>query len=398
VYLINTNVVRNGSYRDANVTGAGFTLQNKKNTWAVDGSTNVSQVFLTEKPELGLYYFGGIRKTSGRWQFSLGHDAMNNTFDRSDMGYQSIGNYSSFNAWTGYNMYKPWKFLLKSFNNLNANYSYNPITGLPTNFNMNLNLFAVTKKNMGIWCGASTSPVSSFDYYEPRVAGKYFRTAEWYYTWAGLSSNYQKRFALDMNVNTGNFLKGNIHGFPMEQGFGGEIKPRFRVNDKLSITTIFNYSFDPLNPGFANFDADGDPIFGGRELNTYVNSLIIKYIFKNDLSLAINARHYWATGEYRFYFDLLDNGTLAPNNTYTGNNNFSYNAFNIDAVFSWQFSPGSVFSVVYKNAIEKGGQVIPTSYGSNFSNTLESPQTNSISLKILYYLDYQQFKRKKTNS
>lgn len=406
VYFINTNVARKGSgYRDANVTGTGFSLQNKKNTWAVDGSTNLSQLFtrndsLTDNynDQLGYYYFAGIRKTSGRWQFSIGHDAMSGTFDRSDMGYQSIGNYSSFNFWTAYNFYKPTKYFLKSFNNFNSNYSYNPVTGLPTNFNLNVNLFGVTKKNWGVWCGGSTSPVSSFDYYEPRVDGKYFRTAEWYYTWAGFSTNYQKTFALDLSANTGNFYSGNIHGFPQEQGFGFEIKPRFRASDKLSFLAAFNYNFDPLNPGFANFDEmTGEPIFGGRELNTYINTLTVKYIFKNDLSLSVNGRHYWSTGAYRFYFDLLDNGMLTPNTTYTGNNNFSYNAFNIDAVFSWQFSPGSVFSLVYKNAIEQGEQVLPTSFGKNFSNTLESPQTNSISLKVLYYLDYQQLKRKKGN-
>lgn len=394
VYLINTNVTRNGySTRDANVTGAGFSLQNKKNSWAIDGSTNVSHIFKENSTQRGLYYFAGIRKISGKLQYSLGHDAMNSTFDRSDMGFQSINNYSSFNGWVGYNIFKPWKFLLRSFNNFNTNYSYNYVTGLPTNVSMNLNLFGITKQNWGIWCGGSTSPVSSFDYFEPRVPGKYFRTAEWYYTWAGLSTNYQKKFAIDLSMNTGNFLPNNIHHFPEWQGYGGEIKPRYRASDRLSFTGILNYNFDPFNPGFASFDEVGEPVFGGRELNTYINTLNIKYIFKNDLSLTINARHYWSTGEYLRYYSLLDNGMLEQKAKYSGNNNFSYNAFNIDAVFYWQFLPGSVLTVVYKNAIEVGDQVIPTSYKDNFSNTFLSPQTNSISFKIVYFLDHDQIKR-----
>ncbi len=112
------------------------------------------------------------------------------------------------------------------------------------------------------------------------------------------------------------------------------------------------------------------------------------------MSLSLNARHYWITGEYVKYYTLLDNGLLAENTTYTINNDFSYNAFNIDAVFSWQFSPGSVFSIVYKNAIEKEEVIIPKSYSDNFSNTFQSPQTNSISLKVLYYLDYQNLKKR----
>jgi hypothetical protein len=130
-------------------------------------------------------------------------------------------------------------------------------------------------------------------------------------------------------------------------------------------------------------------------LITYENTFTTKYIFKNDLSLSINARHYWITGQYKKYYTLLDDGILEANPNYSVNNNFSYNVFNVDAVFSWQFSPGSVFSVVYKNAIEKGDQIILRNFAHNFDNTLQSPQTNSISLKVLYYLDYQQMKRRK---
>ncbi|MHB1178393.1 MAG: DUF5916 domain-containing protein [Daejeonella sp.] len=34
-------------------------------------------------------------------------------------------------------------------------------------------------------------------------------------------------------------------------------------------------------------------------------------------------------------------------------------------------------------------------YGRNFGRTLELPQNNSLSLKVLYYLDYRQLRRKK---
>jgi hypothetical protein len=394
VYLINTNVIRSGySNRDANVTGVGFSLQNKKNSWTVVGSTNVSYIFKENTTQSGLYYLAGIGKISGKLQYSLVHEAMNNTFDRSDMGFQSINNYSSFNGKVGYNVFKPWKFLLRSNHNFNVNYSYNYMTGLPTNFNMNFNLFGLTKKNWGIWCGGSTSPVSSFDYFEPRIKGKYFKTAEWYYSYAGISTNYQKKFAIDIGLNTSNFFHANTHNFPELQGYGIELKPRFRASDKLSFFAAFNYSFDPFNPGYVD-TINVTSIFGARELNTYENTLTIKYIFKNNLSLSIKGRHYWATGRYKEYYTLLDNGLLAINNTYSNDKNFSDNFFNIDAVFSWQFSPGSMFSVVYKNAIEKGETMILNSYKENFSTMLQSPQTNSLSFKVLYFLDYQQIKRK----
>ncbi len=403
IYLINTNVTRKGrEYRDANVTGTGFSFQDKTNTWALLGSANLSQILTIEDTNsnkyrniTGFFYNTGISKISGKWQYFLGREVMSNTFERKDMGFQAINNYVSYNSGIGFNLFQPWKFLLRSRSNFNFNYSHNYLTGLPTNVNLNINLWGVSRKNWGMWWGATTSPVSNFDYFEPRVAGKYFRTAEWYYTWIGFSTNYQYRFAVDMSVNTANFYSSNIHNFPRYQGYGAEIKPRFRVNDKLSFYSEFNYGYDPYNPGFSTFDDNGNPVFGGRRLNTFTNTLRAKYIFVNNMSLTLVARHYWSTGEYLEYFSLLDNGLLAPYPTYTGNNNFSYNAFNIDAVFSWVFSPGSLFSIVYKNAIEQNGQVIPRSYSDNFSSTIESPQTNSISLRVLYFLNYDRFKKKK---
>ncbi|MBK9047948.1 MAG: hypothetical protein IPL74_15070 [Bacteroidetes bacterium] len=90
------------------------------------------------------------------------------------------------------------------------------------------------------------------------------------------------------------------------------------------------------------------------------------------------------------YLTLLQNGEYEPNYIYDGNNNFNYNAFNIDFIYSWQFSPGSNLSVAYKNAIEadEPGILKRPTYQKNLSDVLSDTQTNSISIKVLYYLDY----------
>ncbi len=112
------------------------------------------------------------------------------------------------------------------------------------------------------------------------------------------------------------------------------------------------------------------------------------------MTLSLIGRHYWNTGEYRKYFLIEEDGSFTENSTFSGNKSFNYNAFNIDFVYSWIFAPGSTFSLVYKNAIENEQAFTHTKFGDNFSNTLNAPQTNSLSLKVLYYLDYLYFKKK----
>ena len=95
--------------------------------------------------------------------------------------------------------------------------------------------------------------------------------------------------------------------------------------------------------------------------------------------------------EYFDFFELDDEGLLFESD-YTGGHDQNFNAFNIDLVYTWEFSPASELSIVWKNAILNSSGVVSDAFFSNFSETIQSPQTNSISLKLLYYLDYSMVK------
>ena len=53
VSLINTNVTRNGHYRDANVTAALFSLSNKANKYNVSGHVKMSNLNLDDDTQTG---------------------------------------------------------------------------------------------------------------------------------------------------------------------------------------------------------------------------------------------------------------------------------------------------------------------------------------------------------
>ena len=116
------------------------------------------------------------------------------------------------------------------------------------------------------------------------------------------------------------------------------------------------------------------------------------------MTLSLIGRHYWNTGEYLKYFTIQDDGSYAENYSYKSNNNFSYNAFNVDVVYAWRFAPGSQFSLVYKNNIETEETLQNSKFGDNFTHTINAPQTNSLSLKVLYYLDYLYLRKKSGNA
>jgi hypothetical protein len=68
----------------------------------------------------------------------------------------------------------------------------------------------------------------------------------------------------------------------------------------------------------------------------------------------------------------------------------------VDMVFNWEFAPASQLLFVWKNSIYSDKEEIPINFFDNAKEVFSSPSTNSFSIKLLYYLDYQYFKRNKS--
>jgi hypothetical protein len=64
-------------------------------------------------------------------------------------------------------------------------------------------------------------------------------------------------------------------------------------------------------------------------------------------------------------------------------------------VYTWQFALGSFINIVWKNAIGTFDQDIKEGYFKNAGNTLNAPQLNSLSLRVIYFLDYLDLKKKR---
>jgi len=394
IYLINTNVTRSKNYNDANVTGTGFTFADKKNNYATDGEFDLSQQFAkidgqeTFSDQLGYKYFIGVRKISGNFQAGISRRAINATYDPLDLGYYITNNRINNNLYLQYYQFKPTKTFRESNISLSAYYTTNFTTRERTNFEINTSAFANLLSYNAIFAGGGFTPLVSKDY-DPRLNGRYINTLRYWYFYAGVSSDYRKRLAVDLTQNISNF----IDRFKNE-GYNTDLTLRMRVNDKFTLNYSLAYYYDPFNFGYVKYLDDDNILYGGRKLHTISNTLAGRYIFKTDMSASISVRHYWFTGEYLQYFLLEDNGDFSDFSGDAGNNDFSYNAFNVDFVYSWIFAPGSTLSIAYKNAIENDGPLITQNYRQNLKNCLDYPQLNSFSVKLVYYLDYNYLKKK----
>ena len=164
---------------------------------------------------------------------------------------------------------------------------------------------------------------------------------------------------------------------------------------KLGLSESFTLDMTII-PDFGFADIAGSSIIiGKRDVRRVENTLNTHYIFNRDVSLSFRLRHYWSIVNYLSYFNLADNGHLETSG-YSTNNNTSFNAFNIDLVFTWRFAPGSTIDIVWENSILNDDDETKINFYDDVKKTIDSPQLNSFSIKLLYYLDYLQLKKRKS--
>jgi hypothetical protein len=389
VSLINTNVLRSGTDFDVNVTGTSFDIRDKRNNWGISGSGALNTKYGREfagpdvKDDNGFRQEISLNKLSGNYTFKIGQFSKSNTYDPTDLGFLAANNAIGYYFQNSYNIYKPFGRFNNFSTTLNINYNrlYEPntftgvfITSRPVITTRKFNTYGVNLD----W-----SPVRGYDYFEPRVWGRYFRTYKNYLLGGWYSSDYRKVIAIDVGTWWTNYEN------PGRYIFNWRVAPRIRVNDHLFITYVYSYQSHINDLGYAFKFEDEErtkPLFGRRDVISHTNVLNVKYAFNPVMTLNTRVRHYWGYTRFHEYYTLLEDGYLAPSDVTSVNQ--SFNAFTVDLVYTWIFTPGSELSFVWKNEINDLDTDIPSSLGDDLDYTFGRPQTNSYSLKLIYFLDY----------
>ncbi len=404
INFTNTNVMRSGGTYDANVTGFNTQLNSKGNKFEVNARGVLSQQYGLYKPDsvtLGHSWSGGAWKKYGKYTYGFYLGEESNTYDPNDLGFLYNNNSRVFGTELSYRNFEPKKLFLRTWGTLSFNYErlYKPNVFTSSNISLNGGGFFKNWTAMGLTL--YTSMVQNYDYFEPRVTGRYYTLPTCYLINGFYSSDYRKKFALDIRPE---FIKFDYEGWREYSIF---VSPRFRFSDKLSTVLSTSYNIQYGDQGSA-LTLDGSPtiindtiVFAIRDRTNFENTFSLKYIFTNRMALTFRVRHYWATLKYHSFHTLTKDGYLEPN-SYTGVagdgtslHNTSFNAFNVDLVYTWVFAPGSEIRIVWKNSIYDFTQAVDLSYKDDFTNTIVAPQTNSVSIKLIYYLDAANLRRKK---
>jgi len=392
VSLFNTNVHIPELDFVANVSGTEFEFRNKERSYSANGKAIVSSRFSKgESDEIGHYHELEFGRIKGKLNWDFYHRMISDRYDSNDMGFLNRNNVINNNLNFYYNNSDPKGNILVRNGNVRFHHEARYEPRRFSRFTIFYNTRIKFKNHTAVGIYGNFRPIHQYDFNEPRVDGMKLRKGSSAFAGAWISSDYRKAFAIDIRVEYGKRLStDNLRVFEIE------IEPRYRFSDRFMMYYQLEWGRNLNDLGYVDdeeIDGDTQVYIGDRNRTYLENKLSSDYIFNNKSSLSLKVRHYWAKAEYNSFHTLKNTGRLA-NTDYNENNDINFNSFNIDMVYSWRFAPGSELAVVWKNTIFSDDDKIAHRFMNNLNSTFNATQFNSLSVKVIYYIDYMSLKRK----
>lgn len=391
ISFVNTNVTRNGHFRDANVSAALFDLSTNENTYNLKGDFKYSYINEFEKlnNKQGFNTSLNLAETIGNYRFGIGGKYVSKDYDNNDLGINFQTQYHSINGKFSYRILNP----IKNYNlfqtTLDFNSEFNNTTGRIQEGTANLTFDTTNKKNDYYGYGISTRPVKTYDFYEPRSNdnSKFLRIPENIETWFFFSSNFNRKFSIGLNPYFSVMNEKN------RVNYGFTASPGYRFDDHFSLNYKFSIYKQNNNIGWIAFDENDNAVLARRNIITYTNTLQGKYSINNKMNLNLSLRHYWSYVINHNMLSLNADGSVSPNFIFTENKNKNYNLWNLDLSYTWWFAPGSQIAALYRNSSALFENEFNRTLGKNFNNAIKNENLDHIfSISIRYFIDYNSLK------
>lgn len=385
ITLINTNVTRNGHFRDANVSGFLFDIYNKENSFNFIGQAKMSNVNLPSENLTGFASTLKVKRTKGNFRYSVGNEFANQTYDINDLGVSQINNFNNFFWNTSYQIFEPKGIYNEYRIEIYGQHLRRYRPDIAVNTGVGGSFFAMTRDRFAF--GGSLDINSEFrDFFETRTENRYitYRPSWGLNPW--VSSDYRKRFAYDVRFRYEKFHNSKHRDYHLK------IKPRFRVSDKFNFVYSFEINREFNRPSFVA-KTYRQIVFGNRDDTSIENSLKASYNFNSKNGINLSFRNFWATASFaeNEFSTIQRKGDLEPFEYLViedNNPNKNFNIWNLDLSYRWQFAPGSEAVLLYRNSIFNQDGLSYLNYRESLDNLFQRPVRHNLSLRVVYSIDY----------
>ena len=395
VTFVNTNTLRDGDFRDANVSALLFDLNTKANSYNLSGDFKYSTVKDSDAyygSRFGLENYDGFKtgmnfaKTSGQYRYAFSGKYLSEFYDVNDLGIIFVNNYHSYYADMSYRIVNPTSIFNTFRAKQNINIEIQNTTGMVQEAWYQASVVSTTRKNHYLEGFMQINPVDRYDFYEPRVYGRYVYIPKSIIGYAMFYSNDNLPFHYEIEGAIEKFDEEGRNRYKLNGGI------KYRFSDRFSLSYSVKYTRRVNDRGWVGFE-NNDIIFAERNREIVDHYFTGKYSITNKMSFNLIGRYYWSYAANHEFFSLEDNGILTPNTTYAENKDRNFNSWNLDFSYSWWFAPGSELSVLYRNYALESTNLVIRDMNTNLSNVFDTNLTNILSVSIRYYIDYNSLKK-----
>lgn len=388
----NTNVIRNGAARDANVSAIDIALYDKRNMYALQGTARYSKIW-DSNPYDGYNTTLRFGKVSGNWQYYFLGNVESKNYDPNDLGILFAANEISYKGNLSYRKFVPTKnFITYSYSiSPRLQYLYEPYAY--TKFDITGSAFWMFRNFWDVSLTANVIPGWERNYFELRTEGRPLSYPTNYTFQVEGSTDSRKKLYVRFGVSYAIAPKyDNLYK-------GASLGMRFRFSDKFSLDLQTDSHYEENQLGYAfRRETNGEPIVGFRNNRDFTSVLSGIYNFAYRLNLTLRARHYWNKVDYLSFHNVDSKGYLLPR-PFINWQDENFNVFNVDAFLTWDFRLGSRLILGYKNWLGEDEIVsIGTgrnNYLKNLGKSFDLRHGNEVTVRFIYFLDYNQLKKKR---
>ncbi len=394
ISFTNTNVLRRGNSRNANVSSVDLSVFDKKNIHNFTLTGKYSTIWGKAGNYNGYKTVADFGKVSGVIQYNAAVNIESDKYDPNDLGFLLNNNSFEYYGNLSYNFLKPTKkFLTHIYSaRLNNTYLYKPFNW--AGLELGAKAFFLFKNFWDVTFAFQSSPLWSNNYFvNSRTYNGYFLKKSPYY-YLGIDGSTDSRKKL--------FFEGKIGGaegpLPKDPFWTSEFLVRYRFSNKFQLSGSMAIEQDKGSWGWAYINnANGSPIIARRDLKTNTAIITAQYSLTPLMNLSLRMRHYWSLVSNTNFYNLKSDGYW-DERPFIADKNIGYNTFNIDMFYTWDFLLGSRITLAWKNALGGNVNIDPYSnrtYTKNLGQSINNPHSNEVTLKIVYFLDYLNLKKKK---
>jgi hypothetical protein len=393
VTFTNTNVLRNGSARDANVSAFDFSFYDKSNNYNLKGTARYSKIFSVNSYD-GFNATLRAGKVSGRWQYFVQGNIESANYDPRDLGFLPSPNEVLLTNAITYREFQPTKKFLNYSYTLGTRYNrlyepsaYGDFLAYGRAFWYFRNFWDVTLEG-GYWA-------TQHDYFvlgDPSTYKRFVkRPAYSYAILSGSSDSRKKLFYSFMFLIADFYSRENKDYHIAESGL------RYRFSNKFMLDLSYRHEGETDYIISAGRELNGEPIVAFVDFTDATSILSGIYNFSPRINLTLRARHYLSRVDFKRFANVdVEGNTVSRAGTTLYDN---VNIFNLDAFFTWDFRLGSRIVLGYKNWLGEEEVVSlnghKNTYFRNLGNIFDLRHGNEFTVRFIYFIDYNELRRKR---